>query len=237
MPTLYRSTYTSLSVCVREPDGPEYGAGCAPRKTVLAIDDDPQVRRLLFRILNCDQFNVTCASSVEEALHFVSRIRTELVLLDFHLSSQETADGLDCIKSLRNAGYSNPIYMLSVEDSFEQVHASAKAGANGYLVKSSSRTFWKKLNSLITDTINGAAAISPALTPQAIAYLKTRNLTDADIRLLAEFAKEYEREKEIARILDCTEDSVRKRFQSIRDRLGAKSQADLARMLGVLSCL
>ena len=44
------------------------------------------------------------------------------------------------------------------------------------------------------------------------------------------------REKDIVRLLNRGEMSVRKQFQRIRDRLGAKSQADLGRILGVLSC-
>jgi DNA-binding NarL/FixJ family response regulator len=233
----YYKTYSRLAACLKEPDGPKYGAECSPKKTVLAIDDDPQVRRLLFRILNCDRFSVTCAGNMEEAVFFISRATPQLVLLDLHLSSSNDFGGLECIHILRKAGYANPIYMLSVEDSFDQVHAAAKAGANGYLVKNASRAFWKKLNGLINETLSGTTAISRDLTPEAVAYLKTRHLTDADIRLLAEFVKDYGREKEIARVLDCTEAAVRKKFQSIRDRLGAASQADLARMIGVLSCL
>ncbi len=233
----YFRTDSRLALCLREPDAPEYGAEYVPRKSVLAIDNDPQVRRLLFRILNCDRFSVTCASGIDEALFFLARITPQLVLLDLHLTSSEQSGGLACIQALRRAGYPNPIFMLSVDDSFEQVHAAAKAGANGYLVKRSTRTFWKRLNDLITDTLNESVAVSKDLTPAAIAYLKTRQLTDADIRLLMEFVRGYDREKEIARILDCTEHSVRKKFQSIRERLGARSQTDLARMIGVLSCL
>lgn len=206
------------------------------QKTILAVDDEPQICRLIYRILNCGHYKVVTAVSAEEAVTLAIQHTPSLVLLDLHLSSTDAADGIDCLIALRDNGYKKPIFILSGDDSFDQVRLAAQNGANGYLLKRSTRTFWDRLNELITDTLSGKNAVNKDLTAPAVAYLKSRRLTDADIQLLSQFSDDYGREKEIARILDISECAVRKKFQSIRERLGARSQADLGRMIGVLSC-
>lgn len=231
--TLKQSSLTVCHCC--DNDGPAYATKSKP-KSVLAVDDDPQVCRLIYRILNCEHYKVITAGNAEEAIPLAVQSNPSLVLLDLHLTSNDASDGIDCLISLRDSGYKNPIYILSGDDSFDQVRLAAQNGANGYLIKRSTRTFWNHLNELITDTISGKHAINKDLTAPAVAYLKSCRLTDADIQLLSQFTDDYGREKEIARILDISECAVRKKFQAIRDRLGARSQSDLGRMIGVLSC-
>ena len=169
-------------------------------------------------------------------MRMLTEISPCLILLDLHLSSNKGSDGFNCLSDLRTSGFKGIIYILSGDESFAQVHKAARLGADGYLVKRGTRTFWNRLKDLILATMHGIRTENEDLSPAAIAYLKTRGLTDADIRLLKMFSYDYGREKEMSRILDCSEYSIRKKFQSIRDRLGARSQSDLARMIGVLSC-
>lgn len=218
-----------------------YSAGASRKpgiikKSILAVDDDPQIRRLISRSLKDGKYEVTCVAGAEEAIQFLKKQTPHLVLLDLYLTSSAAPDGFDCLRSIRKSGYCNPIYILSSDESFERAHIAAKEGANGYFVKQAARNFKERLNTLISDSLDGRNEINRDLAPAAVAYLKTRRFTDADLRLLSAFVQGYDRQKEIARVLDHSEHAVRKKFQSIRDRLGAKSQADLARMLGVLSC-
>jgi DNA-binding CsgD family transcriptional regulator len=74
------------------------------------------------------------------------------------------------------------------------------------------------------------------LPPAAEAYLRTRGLSDADLALLRAWCVDCESEKCIAARLDRNYQTVRTQFKRIRDLLGAKTQGDLARILGVLSC-
>jgi DNA-binding NarL/FixJ family response regulator len=75
-----------------------------------------------------------------------------------------------------------------------------------------------------------------SLPPSAAAYFETRGLSRTDIALLTELTRSYGLENEIARSLDRADSEVQKQFQSIRERLGARNQVDLGRILGVLSC-
>ena len=205
-------------------------------KSILAVDDDPQVRRLIYRSFNLNPYTVVCVDDPKEAVDIAIQTSPSLVFLDLPLAGAEDRDGMDCFTALRQRGYNNPIFILAADDSFEQVHRAAQHGASGYFVKGKGRTFWNRLKTLVSNTLNQDCATNINLTAAAVAYLKTRHFTDMDIRLLAEFSRDFGRIKEIANALDCSEYAVRKKFQSIRDRLGAKSQADLARMIGVLSC-
>ena len=220
----------------REAQGPMCRSPQGLRATVLAIDDDPQIRRLFFRFLDDKRYCVLSVGSAEEALSMAARIPPAAVLLDLHLTDRSDASGLDCLTALRQGGFTNPIYVFSADDSFERLTAAARLGASGYLVKGNGTSFWKRLDTLLSRGARLKHEIYSNLTPAAVTYLETRGLSDWDLGLLNLFNETFEREKEIARILDRSHDAVRKQFQSIRDRLGARSQTELAMMLGVLRC-
>ena len=227
---------SSSNTFLREKDiknAPEIGF-C--HKFILAVSSDPRVRRLIYRSFNFQPFTVVCVDEPKEVAEIAVQTPPSFVFLDLPLARENNSDDMDCVITLRQRGYNNPIFILAADDSFEQAHLAAQYGASGYFVKGKGRTFWNSLNALVTNTLNRNYAININLTAAAVAYLKTRHFTDMDIKLLAEFSKDFGRIKEIASALDCSEYAVRKKFQSIRDRLGASSQADLARMIGVLSC-
>ena len=206
------------------------------RATILAIDDDPQIRRLFFRFLDDKRYCVLSVGSAEEALSMATRITPAAVLLDLHLTDRSDASGLDCLTALRQGGFTNPVYVLSADDSFERLTAAARLGASGYLVKGNGTSFWKRLDTLLSEGARLKHQTYPNLSPAAVTYLETRGLSDWDLGLLNLFNDTFEREKEIARILNRSHDAIRKQFQSIRNRLGARSQTELAMMLGVLRC-
>lgn len=208
----------------------------ATRLKVLAVDDDPQIRRLLSRILDPNRFAVVCAAGFEEALLLVEQISPNAVLLDLHLSEKRTADGIVCLRTMRKNGCGVPIYILSGDASVEQAVSAAKFGADGYLVKGNTQVFWNRLTALLTNA--GVAPNQdryPHLKSAAIVYLETAGFSDWDLQLLNTYAAtKCIREKEIARITGRKEDAIRKHFQLIRDKLGAQSQVDLGTILGGL---
>ncbi len=209
----------------------------ASRFKVLAVDDDPQVRRLMARILDPERFAVVCAAGFDEAIRLVEQITPDTVLLDLHLTHGRDKNGITCLRTLRQNGYGKPIYILSGDDSIQQVLLAAKFGANGYLVKRSAKSFWTKLEALLKGEEKASGEPEyPNLSPAAEAYLESRGLTEWDLQLLNTYSNGFQREKEIARITGRNHDAIRKSFQLIRDKLGADSQVELGRILGVLAC-
>ncbi len=211
------------------------GCGTTPSKTsVLVVDDDPQVIRVMLRILDDSLYRVRTAMTREEALFVAELEAPGFILLDLHLSSPPCADGLQCLQDLRAAGHHQPIFIISADPSLDQAHEAARMGANGYLVKCDPVKFLDRLDKLIRQSMEYTASYT--LPPSATAYFETRGLSPRDIALLTELTRSFGREREIAKSLKRPEIEIREQFKSIRARLGARNQVDLGRIIGVLSC-
>lgn len=101
------------------------------KPTVLVIDDEAQIRKLLSITLKTNEFNVTVAETAKEGLAIAASHPPDLVLLDLGLPDQ---NGLDVLRQLRG-WYSNPIIILSVQHDEEAIVAALDLGANDYLAK------------------------------------------------------------------------------------------------------
>jgi DNA-binding NarL/FixJ family response regulator len=184
------------------------------------------------QILGCEGFETLAATSPAEALELVRRRPPDLVLLDLHFDHRLAAEGLDCCRDLIASGYEGAVVILSADESFDMAHEAARAGAHGYLVKPCPVLFSRVLRCFLEPRDEGAGRLPAA----AEAYLLSRGLEDRDLELLREYAADFGREKCLAARLDRSHEAVRKHFERIRDLLGAQSQVDFGRMLGVLSC-
>jgi two-component system KDP operon response regulator KdpE len=99
--------------------------------TVLVVDDEPQIRRVLATNLRARAYDVLQAATGEEALRLVAERRPDAVILDIGLPG---IDGLEVVHGIR--GWSDvPIVVLSVrQDEADKVEA-LDAGADDYLTK------------------------------------------------------------------------------------------------------
>ncbi len=80
-------------------------------KTVLTIDDDPDIRAALRVVLESAGFSVGEAANGEEGLKVAQRIQPDAIIVDLMM---ETVDsGSSVAQELKNSGFSGPIYMLS----------------------------------------------------------------------------------------------------------------------------
>lgn len=81
------------------------------KKTVLTIDDDPDVRAALRVVLEAEGFAVGEASSAEEGLKIAGRIQPDAVIID--LMMEDVDSGSVAAQKLKETGFKGPIYMLS----------------------------------------------------------------------------------------------------------------------------
>ncbi len=100
------------------------------KATVLIIDDEVQIRRLLAITLQND-FNVVEAATAREGLTIVANHPPDLLLLDLGLPDE---NGHEVLRHLRE-WFTNPIIILSVQSSEEDIVKALDSGANDYLVK------------------------------------------------------------------------------------------------------
>ena len=99
--------------------------------TILIIDDEVQIRRLLEITLSANGYKISEASTGKEGLIHAATVHPVLILLDLGLPD---ADGLEILKKLRE-WYLKPIIILSVRNSEEDIIRALDHGANDYLTK------------------------------------------------------------------------------------------------------
>ena len=99
--------------------------------TILIIDDEIQIRRLLDITLSANEYKISEASTGKEGLALAASLQPVLIILDLGLPD---ADGLDILKKLRE-WYHKPIIILSVRNSEVDIVKALDNGANDYLTK------------------------------------------------------------------------------------------------------
>jgi len=100
-------------------------------ETILIIDDEVQIRRLLEITLSSYGYKISEASSGKEGLVAAATLHPSLVILDLGLPD---IDGIEVLKKLRE-WYLKPIIILSVRNLEEDIIYALDNGANDYLTK------------------------------------------------------------------------------------------------------
>jgi two-component system response regulator MprA len=100
--------------------------------TVLVVDDDAPVRRMLMRTLSAEGFDVRAAADGGAALAAVEQSVPDAVVLDVAMPGM---DGLAVARRLRGKGLATPILLLTARDAVSDRVAGLDAGADDYLVK------------------------------------------------------------------------------------------------------
>ncbi len=101
------------------------------QETILIIDDEVQIRRLLEITLSASGYKISEASTGKEGLTLAATRQSALIILDLGLPD---ADGLEILKKLRE-WYEKPILILSVRSSEDDIIKALDNGANDYLTK------------------------------------------------------------------------------------------------------
>ena len=109
----------------------------AHRLPILAVDDDPLVRRLIDRSLRSEGYDTRTCVSAESALVALRQSSYSLVLLDVVMGA---LDGFELARRLRagEAGALNrdtPVVFVTGKDDRESQERSFEVGAHAYLTK------------------------------------------------------------------------------------------------------
>ncbi|MDE3057462.1 MAG: response regulator [Bacteroidota bacterium] len=101
------------------------------QSTILIIDDEPQIRRLVEVTLSSNEYSVIAAATGEEGMREAAMRRPNLIITDLGLPD---VDGNEVVQRLRE-WYDGPIIVLSVRDSEQEIASLLDAGADDYCVK------------------------------------------------------------------------------------------------------
>ncbi|MCM2396630.1 response regulator [Rhizobium sp. S95] len=100
-------------------------------KTILVVDDDPEIRRLVGDFLGREGFMVELAEDGQEMDRVLERLVPDLVVLDLMLPGE---DGLSICRRLRATG-DMPILMLTAKGDETDRVVGLEIGADDYVVK------------------------------------------------------------------------------------------------------
>ena len=103
-----------------------------PKVRVLAVDDEPDISRVVAEALGTEGFETVPAASGEEALALYAKERFDLVLLDVRMAG---IDGVETLDRLRQMDAGALVVMLSAFDHVSTAVQCMRLGAYDYLTK------------------------------------------------------------------------------------------------------
>ena len=99
---------------------------------VAIVDDDPRIQELLSaELTDLDQPHLSFNSG-EALLADLEKCLPQLIFLDVLMPGM---NGMECLKQLRQKGYSGAVVMFSALNDGELQQQAEQAGANGWVLK------------------------------------------------------------------------------------------------------
>ena len=102
------------------------------RRHILVIDDDTRLRRLLYRYLTDNGFDVSEAADTMQAEQLFSLFSFDLLVMDVMMPGKT---GTVFTKELRDRGFVTPILMLTAMGQVDDRISGLENGADDYLCK------------------------------------------------------------------------------------------------------
>jgi len=194
---------------------------------ILTVDDHAVVREGI-AILVATQPDMTLvgeAANGREAIQQFRIHRPDVTLMDLQMPEM---GGFDAIVAIRGEFSDAKIVVLTTYKGDVQILRALKAGAHGYLLKS---TFHKELIETIRAVHAGKKTVSPEVSIEIAEHATDDILTPAEINVLRLIAA-GNANKQIADQLSISEETVKSRVKSILSKLGANDRTHAA-MIGL----
>ena len=199
------------------------------RKTVIVVEDDRGLRDQLTEILeNAPDIEFLGAfASAEEALPRILEKNPDVVLMDIKLPGMS---GIQCVSEIKKARANMQIIMVTVYEDSERIFRALKAGANGYLVKSSPP---EQLLEAIRDAYKGGAPMSSHIARKVVQHFhllgpsptETENLSPRERQVLDLLAMGFIY-KEIGSKLDIGSEPVRTYVKNICQKMHVRGRLE-----------
>jgi len=199
------------------------------KKTVIIVEDDHGLREQLVEILDSAP-DIKCLGaypSAETALPQVLARKPDVVLMDIKLPGMS---GIQCVAEIKKVLPTMQIIMVTIYEDSERIFRALKAGANGYLVKSSPPT---QLLAAIRDVSTGGAPMSSHIASKVVRHFhligisprESENLSPREREVLDLLAGGFIY-KEIGDQLKISPETVRTYVKSICQRMHVRSRLE-----------
>jgi two-component system, NarL family, response regulator len=193
----------------------------APPIRILLADDHEVVREGLAAILRRREiFDVVGeVGDGQAAVEAWTRQRPDVTLCDLRMPG---LDGVATIRAIRAVDANARIVILTTYDSDEDIYQGLRAGAKGYLLKDAPRD--QIVDAIVT--VHAGRTYIPSLVGEKLAErMMTDQLTEKEMTILRSIAA-GQSNKEIARVLNISEGTVKFHTNVIYSKLGVKSRTE-----------
>lgn len=188
---------------------------------LLIADDHPIYRDGLAGLfeLQKDMLIVAQAADGAEAIALFRKHQPDVMLLDLRMP---VVDGLNVVKTLRSESPNARILILTTFDTDEDIFASLKAGAKGYLLKDTPR---QEILAAVRAIHLGQKVIPPAVALKMADRLNQEELTAREEEVLQYMAR-GKSNKEIGAALKIGEGTAKTHVNSILSKFGVSGRTE-----------
>ena len=199
------------------------------RTTVLIADDHAVVREGVVALLKAHDFEVIGAvDDGEQLVEAAGRLRPDIIVADLSMPGMS---GLHALVRLKAESVVSKVIVLTMHDDATLAARAMRAGAAGFLVKTSAG---EELVTAIHQVLQGRIYLAPAVTKPVLEQLAA-SPSESEPRLSARqldvlrLILEGRRMKEIAEALQLSTRTVETHKYQIMAILGVSSTAELVR--------
>jgi DNA-binding NarL/FixJ family response regulator len=190
---------------------------------ILAADDHQLIRQGIAGLI-ADEPGMTLvaeAANGREAIDLFRRHRPDVTLMDLQMPE---LNGIEAMTTIRAEFPEARIIVLTTYTGDVQVLRAIKAGASGYLLKS---TLVNEMLAAIRAVHAGRKALSAEISFDLAEHVAQEALSPLEVRVLRLIANGHTN-KEIAAKLSVTEEAVKSQVRSILSKLGTDDRTHAA---------
>jgi DNA-binding NarL/FixJ family response regulator len=193
---------------------------------ILIVDDHVLFRRGLKELLS-DNKDFIVVGELDDGMEvhsFVSNHLVDIILMDIQMPGQ---DGIKTVRKLRKKRIKTGIIILTVSSQDSDLISAIKAGADGYLLKSSE---FRELENAIYCVARGERAISNHLVSKLFNAVKSKNdfpahkilsKREQDVLILLSKGLSYEK---IADAMFISENTVKTHTKHLYEKMSASNK-------------
>jgi DNA-binding NarL/FixJ family response regulator len=160
------------------------------------------------------------AADGDQAIKKVAELKPDIVLMDLRMPE---VDGVTAIREIKGSQPETQILVLTTYDSDADILPAIEAGANGYLLKDSSR---EELYGAIRATARGDTVLAPTVAARLVGQMRApaeERLSSRELEVL-QLVAEGASNKDIASRLHISQATVKSHLIHIFGKLGVSDR-------------